>query len=209
MSGPPTDVPASDLWLKLSSAERPFEVVDFPREGADGKPIGQIAIWVLKQSEVRAARAEANKSAKQILGESTKNVDWLTAFDRIEQTQAYRDALTCELLFRCCRRPENRLLPTFQRAADVRELTMDESSVLIDQYAAIQYKFGPIVAHMTADECEAWIKRLQEGGSEVLLSFLSPGSKNDLLMYLVSQLSSSRTASSSATAPPDEPTSSD
>lgn len=205
-NGPAKDVPADELWTKLCSTEPPHEIIDFPRQDpATGKPIGQIAIRALKQGEVILAKAEATKYARAAIKEK------FDATERVEgYAQVFEDACATELVSRFCWRPTNLKVPVFARAADVRErLTSDEVSVLLNAYALVMHRFGPIVSTMTADDYEAWIKRLTDGGSSTPLSFLSWELRNDLLMYSLSELQKCRTAIFSVTKRPDEPTSSD
>lgn len=195
----------SELWIALNQAKRPFRVVDFPRVNPDtGKPYGQVAIWPLTQGEIIGAKADATKHARAAISEK---------FDVVEKVegyiQVYDDAAMTELVYRFCRRPENVMLPTFPRAADVRQrLTSDECSVLVAAYAIIQIELGPIVADMTDLECEAYIERLKKGGSYSPLASLSLEQRIRLQMYTIERYVSSPTDNSSAGSPPDESTSS-
>lgn len=195
----------SELWVALNQAERPTKLIDFPRiNPATGKSYGQIAIRILTQGEIISAKADATKHARAAISEK---------FDVIEKVegyiQVYDDAAMTELVYRFCRRPENTMLPTFPRAADVRQkLTSDECSVLIAAYAIIQIELGPIVADMTDIECEAMIERLKKGGSYSPLASLSLEQRIRLQMYTIDRSASSPTDKSSAGSPPDESTSS-
>lgn len=200
---PPKDIPPSELWTKLSSSKRAYELVDFPRlDPVTGEPLGQVAMWPLKQGEIIRAKAEATRYARGVIKEK---------FDAVERVEGYEqvflDACACEILFQACRRPENVELPVFPTPQAVRlQLTSDECAILMNQYSMVQAKLGPIRSAMTHEECEAWITRLREGGSEFPLALLSPAQQTALLMYLVKQHVSSPTDKSSAGSLPDEPT---
>lgn len=205
-NGPPKDVPADELWTKLCQTELPHEVVDFPRNDAKtGKPLGQIAIRPLTQGEIIIAKAEATRYARAAIKEK------FDAVERVEgYAQVFEDACATEMVCRFCRRTENHHVPVFARASDVRErLTSDEVSVLVNQYALVQHRYGPIVSGMTTEDYEAWIKRLHDGGSATPLAFLSWEQRTDLLMHSVSQLVALRTLNSSVGKQQDAITSSD
>lgn len=205
-NGPPASVPADELWTRLCASEPQHEIVDFPRnDHLTGKPLGQLAIRPLKQGEIIIAKAEATRFARACIKEK------FDAVERVEgYAQVFEDACATELVSRFCWRVDNLKVPVFARAADVRErLTGDEVSVLVNAYALVQHKYGPIVSAMTAADYEAWIKRLTDGGSATPLSFLSWEQRSDLTMYLVSELVNCRTRNSSVGKPLDEPTQSD
>ncbi len=200
---PPNDIAPDELWIRLSQEERPVEIVDFPRKDAAGTPIGQIAIWVLKQGEIILAKAEATRRARKIIAEK------FDSSERIEgYTQVLEDETACQLLFQCCRRPTNHNLPIFPTADGVRQkLTSDEVAVLLNSYAIVQSKLGPIPESMDEPTMDAWVDRLRVGGSQVPLSFLSREQLSALLMYSVSRSSASPEARSFVGSPPEEPTS--
>lgn len=202
-NGPPSDIPASELWTRLSTAKRPTETVDFPRlDPETGKPLGQIAMRPLTQGEITVAKAEATRKARELIKEK------FDVTERIEgYAQVYEDCSMVEILFRACRRPDNDELPVFPTSASARQaLTADECAVLINLYAMVQLKLGPIPAWMTDSEMEAWVQRLKEGGSAFPLASLSREQLKALVTFLVFQSSSSPMASSSAGLPPEEPT---
>lgn len=199
----PAEIPPSELWTKLAQSKRPFKEVDFPRKDpVTGESIGKLAMWPLTQGEIISAQAQALKFAQGLVKESPELAS------RIESLPVFENAVACEILYRCCRRIENTELPVWPTVKEIRDqqrgLTHDECAVLMNDYSFVQIELGPIAAHMTADQQEALIKRLQEGGSAVPLASLSLGQLRDLIMYSVSQLASSRTGNFSAGSPPDD-----
>jgi len=200
-AGPPSaDIPPDELWVRLSQEERPVEIVDFPRKDAAGVPIGKVAIWVLKQGEIIVAKAEATRRARKVIAEK---------FDATERVEGYaqvlEDETACQLLYQCCRRPTNINLPIFPTADGVRQkLTSDEVAVLLNSYAIVQSKLGPIPDSMDEQTMDAWIERLRVGGSTLPLAWLSQEQARALLMRSVSRLFASQEDKSSAGSQPDE-----
>ncbi len=77
--------------------------------------------------------------------------------------------------------------------------------MLLNSYAIVQSKLGPIPESMDQPTMDAWIDKLRIGGSQVPLSFLSREQLSALLTYSVSRLFASAEDKSSAGSPPDEP----
>ena len=207
MQSSATEIPPSELWVKLSSAKRAFKIVDFPRKDpATGEPIGKIAIWPLTQGEIIVAQSTALAFAQDLCKKSPELAS------RIEETSVFKNVVACEILFRCCRRVEDTNLPVFPTAAEVRHqqrgLTNDECGVLMNEYEFVQLELGPIAAYLSDVEREALIKRLQEGGSALPLASLSLGQWTELTLYMASQLAKSRIGNGSLGSPQDDPTSS-
>jgi hypothetical protein len=199
------DIPPSELWAKLAKATRPTLEVDFPRKDpTTGQPIGKMLMRPLTQGEIIQAQSAALLFAKKMVKE---NADLAAA---IENSPVYQNACACEILFLACRRIDNANLPVFPTAESVRDpsvgLTNDECAVLMNEYEFVQLQLGPIAAYLTGDQREAFIKRLEEGGSALPLASLSLAQWTELTMHLVSQLAKSRTLSGSAGTPQEEPT---
>jgi hypothetical protein len=202
-NGPPLDIPASELFAKLAAAKRPYEVVDFPRtDPATGEPIGKLALMPLSEEETIFAKAEATKYAKSLIKDKFDATEYIVGYEHV-----YIDACSCEILLRACRDLRDpHTIRVFPTATEVRKkLTSDEMAVLINMYAIVQNKLGPIVSWMSEGECDAWIKRLQEGGSELPLGLLSSEAVKALLMHSVRRLQKSTGASTLPGLPPEEP----
>lgn len=197
MSLPPKDISASQLWSKLSGMERPYKLIDFPRTGEDGQPIGQVAIRILTQAEQLAASAAAEKVARDVLKEQNKDT---YGYERV-----YADGVCVELLYRACRDPENLQQTAFPTPKDVREkLTTEECAVLFRNYLTAQLELGPSIYELSDEEAEAWIDRLVEGGSFAPLDSATSDVVKLLTMYMAFRLRpNSRADSISAGSPPD------
>jgi hypothetical protein len=205
MPGPPENVEPNALWLALTAVPRPHRVVDLPRVfPGTGKSVGQVAIWPLTQEEQMICTAEADRFVKQVMKEAQK---------KDEENLGYRHMFSNEnavqILFRACRDasnpPESLKLNAFPSTKGMRhELTADEISTLFEMYITVQLEVGPIVAYQTADEMEAWIRRIEEGGSTLPFDLLAPLAQKRLLTFMASQLVSFWTATSSAGSPPDD-----
>lgn len=171
--------------------------MDFPGQDAAGNPLGKIAMRPLTQGEVILAKAEATKRARKIITEKFEPTERIEGY-----AQVFEDECACQILFLACRRPTNPDLPSFPRADDVRKsLTSDEIAVLINSYAIVQMKLGPLPESMGKVEFDAWVQRLRDGGSQLPLALLSSAQKNELIMYLVSLLPNSAEDNSSAGSP--------
>ncbi len=165
---PPADVEPSELFLKLSSAERPSEVIDFPRKDKNGNPFGRVRIRVLTSDEHDQARLRALASLKK---QELKPADMETPLVRA----VAGDATARELIAMAATTEKNygpdpdspiygRL---FRHADDVSQLSADEVLVLFNAYQLVQHKFGPFERNIVSKEDEdAWIARLGEGASE-------------------------------------------
>jgi hypothetical protein len=210
MSGPPIDIEAEELWRNICRTDEPnaryYEVVDFPRNDRDtGKPLGELAIWPLKDNEITQAKAEATKYARALIKEKKETFE---AHEYIEgYQQVFSDACATEMVWRFCRNVKDRSVAAFPTAAACRlHLSGDEKAVLCNAYALVQVKFGPIVSGMTVEDYDAWIQRLAEGGSATPLAFLTWEQRTELLMHSASLLYALQKGNSSAGKPPDAPT---
>ena len=200
MAGPTNTIEPSILWSVLSRAERPFRIVDFPREDEQGRPIGKLAIRVLTHEETTICQAAAEKFTREHLKDGKK--------DELGYEAVYSTASVIEVLFRACRDAEDIARPAFPSPKLLSQaLTGDEVSVLFQNYLATQLELGPIIAQMTEAEMEAWIVRIGDGGSSFPLDLLSLELMRTLLHFSARRLASSRMANSSAGKPPDEATS--
>lgn len=169
MAGPPADIPASELWRKLSEAPRPSIVIDFPRKGPDGEPLGKLRVQVLTLDQHDEARLRAHtwlKDKKKIPSEDVRGPSI---------QEVYGDAVARELLAMACLSVEPiagtetspryaRIFPTAEAIGQ--KLSADEVNVLFTAYTMAQHRFGPYEATIDGpDELNAWIKRLTEGAS--------------------------------------------
>ncbi len=187
MSGPPTDVPASELFLKLQEMPRPSEVIEFPRRTATGKSVGTIRIMVLANEDHDLARIAGRKVVK----EKHKLTD--AELQDAITSHVVGDAIARELLAMACRTEENfgderkpsypRIFPDGQTIGQL--LSGDEVNALLTAYRAVQHKWGPFEGTIqTEEELSLWIKRLVEGAAEFPLKHLSSAHLEELPLLL-------------------------
>lgn len=193
MSLPPENLTPSELWCSLTAIPRPHKTVDFPRKDFLGKPIGQLAIWVLTQEEQMACNAEAEAYTRKVLKSPPKADE-----SNIGYSHTFGNAAAIEVLYRACRDPKDTSRPAFPSPKLMREImTTDEVSVLFEHYLTVQLELGPVVAHMTETEMNAWIARLSEGGSAFPFDLLSSEAQKTLLLFMASRVTALRTDTSS------------
>lgn len=195
---PPSDIPASALWMALASSERPSKVVDFPRFNMKGEPVGKLRVRVLTQEEQMACASAAERLTKEHLKEGKK--------DELGYERLFSDALCVEVLFRACRDESDVNKPAFPSVKQLRQITTDEAAVLFQHYLTVQMELGPTRIEMSDEEAEAWIDRVAEGGSAFPFDLLSSDLQRLLLLHMAFQLRSSPTDKSSAGLPLEEPT---
>jgi hypothetical protein len=216
MASPPKDIEPADLYERLTAMPRPHEMVDFPRCNAEGEPVGKVAMWPLREQEILQAQAAATLYTRKILADPETQGQGRTGDDH-GYLEVFNNAMTTEILHRACRRTkwdEERRewvahlgTPMFPRSADVRaSLLHDEIAVLFNEYMLVQRRLGPITNQLSKAECEAWIRRLQEGGERIGLPFFSWGALIDLLSFSVDRIVNLERELSSAGSPPEEPT---
>ncbi len=179
MPAPPEDTSAKELFLQLSEP-KPGDDFDFPRKTSAGKPVTRIRIQVLSMKEHEQARIEAHKKlkSKYLLKEDDMN--------GITMREVHGDAVAREVLAAACRKTvpfegsaESERGPQYPRAfRDAEhiseELTANEVLILFHAYLLVQEKYGPFeVQQETAEDVNQWIRRLEEGGSELPLLSLS------------------------------------
>lgn len=191
MAGPPKDVPASELFLKLIEAPRPTEVIDFPRKGPDGKPVGRVRLQVLTQEEHDRARTAAHAAMK---GQGFDKDDLQGAVLR----EVEGDTVARELLAMACLTDEGHEFEDgkitygriFRDASDLKKLRSDEIAVLFNAYLVVQSKYGPFESSVsTSQDVDAWVKRLVDGGSSFLLLHLPLPALADLTYSLAERVS--------------------
>src|SRR5260221_416973 len=128
-NGPPKDVAPSALFLQLSEMPRPHKVVSLPRNGPDGNPLGEVAIWVLSQRETEIAQAEAGKYVRERLHAKGEQVQTDHAYHEV-----YNNELAVQLLQRAVRIADNVMVPFFPAPSNLRDkLTLDEVMVLYNE----------------------------------------------------------------------------
>lgn len=193
--GPPADMEASALWLALTSVPRPHRVVPMPRKipGTD-MPVGNVAIWPLTQEEHHSANANADQEAKRLFKDTPKTDERGIGYQNM-----FANELAVQQLWRACRDPEDISKPAFPSPSMLRHaLTTDEIGILYNHFLTTQVEVGPIVAHLSDDEFEAWVRRIAEGGSAFPFDLLSWDLRTTLVVFMASRLVDFWTATSSA-----------
>lgn len=192
MAFPPKDVSSSELFQKLVSAERPHRITDIPRKGPDGEPIAQVALVVLTQEEMNLAAAEAERRTRKLLGADVpKKEDAQSGYSDV-----YNNLAAVEILFRACRQADDTKRNAFRTPHEIQSaLTSDEVGVLFHAYLTVQQELGPIVARMTEEEVDSWVRVLAEGGTADPLGLLSWGALTTLVLSMARRLHALQTDS--------------
>jgi hypothetical protein len=180
---PPKNVQPSELWQTLAKRPRPTKTIEFPCK--DGSSVGRTCLWILTEDELHTCRKNAREEAVARLGTTAQPSE--LAYEEI-----YRNELYVQLACMACRAPENLLVPSFPTPPIARKvLTTDEWGSIVAAYNAFRVEAGPMLSELTPAEMEAWLKTLQEGASRLpLASRLSPEALIDLILFLVSKLTS-------------------
>ena len=197
---PEKEITPSELWLALTAIPRPSRLVPFPRciPGTD-KPIGHVRIWPLTQEEQHEANAAADRFAKDLLKDPQRKDEANLGYHH-----AYTNDLAVQVLHRACRDESDLARPAFMTTKKMRaNFSTDEIGVLFSTYCTVQSELGPIRARMSAQETEALIIRLAEGGSAYPLDSLSWELQRSLAVSMASRLVSCWMAMSSHGLPPD------
>lgn len=178
MAFPPNDIPATDLFLKLSAPERPSEIVDFPRRDPYTRlPIGKVRVQVLNMSEYDEARIRAQLwvvdkkkiSRDQIESHAIKEV----IGDRVAKELISLACLSVDPIKDSEQTGHPKYLRHFRNADAVDILLADELEALWMTFQMVQRKYGPFEGNLDGPEqVTAWMRRLVEGGSALPLGQL-------------------------------------
>ncbi len=185
--GPPGDVPANELFLKLLEPQ-PSEVIDFPRKGPDGKAVEKIRIAVLPHEQHDRARILAFQYFKE------KGYD-RADLEHVSMREVVGDRVAKELIAIACLTAKEQFRDAngnpvygrwFRNAEDVGQLRAHEVTVLFNAYKMVQEKYGPFEHSANVD---AWVKRLVEGGETFPLLSLDLPELASLTSSLAERLS--------------------
>lgn len=202
-NGPPADVGASELWAAFTAIPLPHDIVDFPvRDPIMGQSIGKVAIVPLGVEDLMVCQKVAAEFTANITKEHPKSGEESPAYSKI-----YSDEAAVQILWRALRDANDKTLerrafkaPSLLRRAP---FTGDLIAVLLNMYMRTCATRGPVIATMTAEEMNAWLDRLEEGGAAHPLESLTWGGMTDLLMHSVARSRALRTRSISSGSPPD------
>ncbi len=200
MAGPP-DMPASELWLALTQIPRPSKRVDIPRcFPGTTTPIGEVFMHPLTQEEQMAVNAEADRFTKKLLQDPQRRDEANLGYQH-----TFANEVAVQILSRVCRDINDISKPAFPSPKLMRQfLTADEIGVMFQQYLTIQLELGPIVAEMSEEEMEGWVKRLAVGGSAFPFASLSWEAQQTLVLSMARRLASYLTDTSSVGSQPGE-----
>jgi hypothetical protein len=199
----PNDVDPTKLFEELIKQPRPHVDVDFPRNNQEGQPLAMLKMVVLTQAETDAALASAEAHTKKILGENMpKKGEASTAYEVVFNNQK-----TIDVLFRACKNFDDPSKPFFPTRQAILSLTSDEIAVLANHYFTVQVQLGPVIAAMTTEEMQEYIKRIAEGGSRSAYFFnsFSWEALKELTTFMAVELLSLRTDRSSVGSLPEQP----
>ncbi len=196
----PEEMSPSDLWLALTQVPRPSRTVPFPRNlPGTSTPVGELVIQPLTQAEQMICNAAADKFTKDLLKDPQRKDDANLGYQH-----TYANETAVQVLYRACKSPEDINKSAFPSPKLMREsLTTDEIGVLFNQYCTVQAELGPISATLSAEEEEALIVRLEEGGSASPFDGLSWELQRTLVLSLASRVVKCWTAISTAGLPLD------
>jgi len=199
---PPKDLDGADLFQALLEAAQPSDVVDYPRAGPDGHPIGKVRIMLLRQEDHDRARTEAQHYVLSLLKSVQDKSMRDTMFSSDGMTAILGDATARSLLARACRTVEP-IAKTdgkdakdygliFPDGAALKKLPATEVARLFNLYLMVQHKFGGIEANIGDDDVESWVDLLMEGGEAYPLERLPLETLAELCLRLALQVSDLR-----------------
>lgn len=194
---PPAEIDSDELWRRITERPRPFNIVDLPQNGVDGKAVGSVAMVVLTQTEQQAVIAAADRWVRKfIAAEKTGTADKSEAYETL-----YSSRCAVETLSRAMRSTKDPTKPAFMGADVPGRLSNlflpDEIAVLMREYLNTRQTLGPIVATLTDDEYPLWKERLKAGALLCPLAYLTSGATSELLLRLGADLMKLQTASTS------------
>ncbi len=189
---PPSNIDPSDLWAQITAMPRAHKIVKSPLKLPDGSE-AEMIMQVLTQEEAQLCTIETERFTRKMLKDSN------TAMPKSDEksegyNNLYETRCAAEILFKACRQIKDINKPFFPGVNELsKKLTTDQIGCLMNQYLIIQQELGPIVSEMEQYEFDAWIEKLATGGSAHFLGLLTLGARNQLTMYMASQLHSLRT----------------
>jgi len=204
-NGPPKDVPASELVRKLSAVGASSEVLPFPRNGSDGKPVFEYRCRVLTQAEIDACGAASEEHARKVFkGDKRAGEIEIQSIRSEAWDEVYQNAKIVELLFRACREVDvqdgnTKHRHLFDSPAQMRNLlTSDEIASLFHAYATTQAKYGPLWRMLSEEDVDAWIEKLSMGFDAYPLAHLEHAELVQLVLSLAYRLAPSKTDTGSS-----------
>lgn len=188
MAFPDRDIPADELFLKMLERPAPSEIVEFPRKG-----VGNVRVFVLPLEVHTQARLAGKRRFQDQLKKGGQASALGQTADAGLEAEVLADLVACEVIALAyyTEKPfaETEHGPQYKRlfasGADVEKLSADEVAILFAYYTATKRKYGPNEASFESDdEVNAWIKRLEDGGSGFPLYQLESHQQVDLIQRL-------------------------
>ncbi len=193
---PDPEITPEELWRRLNESPRPSDLVNFPRNDGEGRPIARVRIQVLTLEQHDEARLRALEYFREKRRMTKEQMDG-DAFDKL-----LGDATACELLALACVSVKPlkgtddgdgspRYLRMFPDAQFVKtRLTADEVAALFANYLQVQRRFGPTEKSMEKGDVDAWIERLERGANAYPLVALDWHQLAELTCSLAARASS-------------------
>ena len=195
---------AGELFARLATRACPHTDYTFPIR-KEGDQDVKCVLRILSESEFQRACSNAQKVADYRCKESptdTANHAHRDGWQEIYNDQKIVEVLAIALMLPGYPDKKLSLVPDAKSLSEA--LTSDEVGVCFQAYQALRAEAGPIISALSADECEAYLKVLVEGGSRHPLSRLSSAAITDLLMHSVSTMKSFATITGSPGSPVEE-----
>ena len=159
MSGPPASAkraPSAFVAALIARANRPHAIIPFPLVDHDGKPVAEVYIRGLSQSEEDLAFANAQVYAEDLLRKPEQT--------RWKPEDLEQNARASEILAVCCRKVDDPTQPFFEHGVvDTREFETEVLGQLYNAYGELKEKFYPRLSTLTKEEFDAWISLIAEG----------------------------------------------
>lgn len=187
-NGPPDWEPTT-LWNALAERPRPSAVIELPIKSYRGEQLERVRIQVLRRDEqttvrVKALKRTVDRMRVEFRDFTEDRVSGNIVAEELLQNFSALETLSLALVSvdgvtKSEFRPEDGRDATlykrlFRNADDVsRMVGDDELSVLWTQYLSVQRERGPLKDTMTAEEVDAWLALLQQGGDALPLRRLT------------------------------------
>jgi len=167
------------LIEKLKAGTRNVKAIKFPGTEDD------IVMQILSNADIQDAVFAAERRFKgEEMSVASSTLD------------AYEDERTTQILFRALRDPDNSKKPFSSSADELRKLlTREQKDYLIAEYAAFENECSPRLENLSDDRFNEIWEEIKK--KPTALNTLSSGMQRRLLLFLVSQQSTSPTHSGS------------
>lgn len=174
-----------DLWTRITQKPRPHRIVNFTINGEDC----QIAIMTLTGAQAQIINLDSEKYTDEMIKKYVKNVGKTKEEFSMSYSHIYQDKIVVETLFTACRKPEDLTSSFFPSSMSISKyLSQDEIAVLFSMYLETRSDLSCILGELTAEQIDAAIERLADGGGEDFLASLSLEATKQLMRHMASRL---------------------